>query len=462
MAASHLNKIVQHIRQVVLGDDGGMTDGQLLESFLATRDEAAFDVLLQRHGRMVLGVCERILHNPHDVDDAFQATFLVLVRKAAALLSRQTVGDWLYGVAYNTALKARAAAGKRQVMERRAGEMSKQGPPADDIWGEVKPLLDRELNRLPDKYRRPIVLCDLEGKTRKAAAEQLGWPEGTVSGRLARARVLLAERLTRQGVVVSGGLLALLLCRNAAGAGLPPALAAATAKAATLAAAGQAAATGAISAKAAALTEGVLKGMALAKLKTAAAVLLAIGIVGSGVGVFAWRMAAAGPAEQQAAAGQIDKAYSGGDAPNQAPRNDAANAIPPALSGKVPPAVRDAVMARFPDAEWIDAAKETEAGKQVYSVVIKHRGQNIDVTVIPDGTITFIEKEIAAQDLPPAVARALESKYPGAKLKKVEEVFTVEATVETLDSYEVLLFTARRRMVGVGVAPDGTIVKARK
>src|SRR5262249_25330472 len=241
----------------------------------------------QRHAPMVWGVCRRILANYHDAQDAFQATFLVLVRKAASIASRKLLANWLYGVAHQTALKARATAAKRKVRERQVTEMPEPAVSEQDLWPDLQPLLDAELSRLPDKYRAPLVLCDLEGKTRKEAARQLGWPEGTVAGRLARARVMLARRLTRHGLTVSGGALAMMLSPQAASAGVPAPVMAATIKATNLLAAGQAIAPGVISTKVAALTEGVLQTMSLTKLKTTALVLVVVGILGSGVGLLA-------------------------------------------------------------------------------------------------------------------------------------------------------------------------------
>src|SRR5262249_46529495 len=156
-----------------------------------------------------------------DAEDAFQATFLVLLRKAGTVVPRELVGNWLYGVAYRTALAAKTAAATRRAKERQAHDMPQPQTSAADPWEELRPLLDRELHGLPDKSRVPVVLCDLQGKTRKEAARQLGWPEGTVAGRLARARVLLARRLSRHGLTLSGGALAALLARNTAAAGVP-------------------------------------------------------------------------------------------------------------------------------------------------------------------------------------------------------------------------------------------------
>src|SRR5262249_55553423 len=159
------------------------------------RDEATLATLVRRHGPMVWGVCRRVLHNYHDAEDAFQATFLVLVRKAASIASPGLLANWLYGVAHQTALKARATAAKRRARERQVTEMPEPALSERPLWDDLQPLLEKELSRLPDKYRVAIVLCDLEGKTRKEASRQLGVPEGTLAARLARGRGMLAKRL---------------------------------------------------------------------------------------------------------------------------------------------------------------------------------------------------------------------------------------------------------------------------
>src|SRR5438105_4177454 len=177
-------------RAAFLPDRTEIADSELLTEYVRCRDETAFEVLLRRHGAMVLGVCRRVLGNEADAEDAFQATFLVLVRKAASVVPRALVGNWLYGVALNTARKARAMGEKRRTKERHAGAARKPDLPGrdSDPWLAI---LDEELGRLPEKYRAAIVCCDLEGKKIKEAARHLHWPQGSVAGRLARARVLL-------------------------------------------------------------------------------------------------------------------------------------------------------------------------------------------------------------------------------------------------------------------------------
>ena len=275
----------------VLRDDAGLTERQLLEDYVSRRDEAAFAALVRRHGPMVWAVCRRVLGNHHDAEDAFQATFLVLVRRAASIASRELLANWLYGVARQTALKARANAAKRKVRERQAAQIPEPAASQRDPWRDVQPVLDEELSRLPDRYRGIIVLCDLEGKTRKEVAGQLGCPEGTVASRLVRARAMLAKRLAQRGVALSSGTLAATLAQQAT-ASMPNAVADSTIKAASLLAAGKAAATGAVSVHVAALTEGVLKAMLFTKLKAAVAVLLVLGFLATGATILTCRTAA--------------------------------------------------------------------------------------------------------------------------------------------------------------------------
>jgi RNA polymerase sigma factor (sigma-70 family) len=277
MATTQMNRLLQHLRQVVLLRDGAQrTDGQLLEDYLDHQDAVALAALVQRHAPMVWGVCRRALANYYDAEDAFQATFLVLVRKAASIVPRGMVANWLYGVAQQTALKARATAARRRGREKQVAEMPDPGVVEQEFWGDLQALLDEALSRLPDKYRVVLVLCDLEGKARKEAARELGWPEGTVAGRLARARALLAKRLARHGPTVAGGALAAALSQ---GASAPAAVVSSTIQAASLLAAGPAVSSGLISAKVIALSEGVLKTMLVTKIKSAMAVVLVIGLV---------------------------------------------------------------------------------------------------------------------------------------------------------------------------------------
>jgi RNA polymerase sigma factor (sigma-70 family) len=267
------------IRRSGLMDEHGQTsDGRLLQFFVNQQDEQAFAVLVRRHGPMVFGVCRRILANTHDAEDAFQATFLVVVQKAASLTNRQTIGNWLHGVSYKTALKARALRVRRQQKEREMAMTAEVDARSRDVWNEVAPVLDEELRRLPDRYREPIVLCDLEGKSRKEAAHQLGWPEGTVAGRLARGRVQLAERLKRRGVTLAGGSLASIVSANAAAAAVPTLLEKSTLATARHAGSGQAITC--------VLAKSVLRDMSIGKFKlgvSVVAVLVATAALATGV-----------------------------------------------------------------------------------------------------------------------------------------------------------------------------------
>jgi RNA polymerase sigma factor (sigma-70 family) len=246
-----------------------MTDEELLDRFVSRRDSAAFEVLVRRHGPMVLGVCRRVLQHAQDAEDAFQATFLVLVRKAASLSQRELLGNWLYGVAYRTALDAREAAVRRQKRERQVTFMPEtESRDESGEWRDLRPILDRELNRLPDKYRIPIVLCDLGGKTLREAAQQLDIPVGTLSGRLRTARERLAKRLSRYGLVLSSSALLAVLTTSPGPAAVPLPLVTSTVQAAT---------AGAVAAPVAALAEGVVKALLLKKLLIAATVLLTLG-----------------------------------------------------------------------------------------------------------------------------------------------------------------------------------------
>jgi RNA polymerase sigma factor (sigma-70 family) len=372
MAVNQMSEVIAHLRRAVLLRDGaGLTDGQLLEDYIRRHEEAALAALVHRHGPMVWGVCRRVLHNYHDAEDAFQATFLVLVRKAASVVPREMVANWLYGVAHQTALKARATTTKRRARERQVTQMPEPAVTEQDIWHDLQRMLDQELGCLPDKYRVAIVLCDLEGKTRKEAARQLGVPDGTLAARLARARRMLAKRLAGRGLGVSGAALAAVLSPKVASAGVPTSVVSSTIKAASLFAAGQAAATGAISAQVVALTEGVLKTMLLTKLKMAMAVLVTVALFGVGVGASFCGAKAQGAVDKAAEAPQEKK--------DQKPRTDKADA--PKRDGD-----RDAVQ-----------QGETEAAKlkgKWKGVAVEIEGQalpkgtaNVHVWEIADGKI---------------------------------------------------------------------------
>src|SRR4029077_18575241 len=169
-------RLLPHLRRVALARDTETGDGQLLGAFVATSDEAAFAAIVRRHGPMVLGVCPRVVGDPPLAEDAFQAPFLVLARRAAVVRPRHLVGHWLYGVAYRTALKARGAAARRQAKEKQVDAMTQPAVSRDEAWNDLQRVLDTELARLPDKYRVPILLCDLGGRPQRDVARELKLP----------------------------------------------------------------------------------------------------------------------------------------------------------------------------------------------------------------------------------------------------------------------------------------------
>jgi RNA polymerase sigma factor (sigma-70 family) len=231
---------------------------------------------------MVMGVCRRVLSNPHDAEDAFQATFLVFARKADSVKTHDSLAGWLYRVAYRTSLEARARIARRRSKEQQLDDVPHPGTEPDESRRELLALLDKELDRLPDKYRVPVVLCELEGVSRKEAARTLGLAEGTLSWRLAQAKKLLSKRLARHGLAISGGTLA---------AAMTPGVASACLRASTV----KAVTAGAVPAQVLALTEGVMKVMLLTKLKVAICVGTLALVAGVGVSGLTYRAMAEEP-----------------------------------------------------------------------------------------------------------------------------------------------------------------------
>ena len=291
MSTGPMQNVLQHLRKALAPrGESGASDAELLERFFASHDDAAFELLVWRHHRMVLGVCSRLLADSNDVEDAFQATFLVLARNGRSIHKRGSMSSWLFGVARRVALEASRAT---QRLPPSGLTLPSSCPePVDELMRqEFHGIVDEELGHLPEKYRAPVVLCYLEGMTYEEAGRHLGCSKGTISTRLTRARELLRTRLAARGLAVSAGSLAAWLCENAASAGAPNSLVVSTIKAATLRAAGQA--TGAISTHVAALTEGVLKTMFLSKLKPVVAVVLVLGFFITRATVLTYRTVAA-------------------------------------------------------------------------------------------------------------------------------------------------------------------------
>ncbi len=252
----------------------GASDPELLRKFVKDNDEAAFRVIAERHGPMVLGVCRRALHCAHDADDAFQATFLVFARKAATIRKSASLGSWLHGVALRIAAKIQRERTRRQRREQSARTPAVATPVDALTWAEVKCGLDEEMQRLPAQYREVLILCYLEAKTRDEAAQQLGLKVGTVHGRLERGRKLLAERLSKRGLMLSAGLVAVAVA--------PDTLAAAV-RAGSLFAA-QTSLAAVISPRVLSLTNEFLKGMTMTKTKVLVATLIVSVVLITGVG----------------------------------------------------------------------------------------------------------------------------------------------------------------------------------
>jgi len=280
---------------LVFGATGQLSDEELLGRFVARRDddaEAAFAALVERYGPMVLGVCRRVLGNRHEAEDAFQATFLVLARKADSIARPERLANWLFGVARRAGLDARARAARRKARERQVHAISRPEikPAGDDQpdRDELRAILDEELARLPERYRGALVLCELDGLTRRAAAARLGIPEGTLSSRLARAKDFLRRRLVRRGLALSALALERTLTREAQARTfvVPLCLVDSTIRAATRVAAGAALANAA-STSIATLAQGILKAMLLAKLKGIVLGLATMAVITTGVGVLA-------------------------------------------------------------------------------------------------------------------------------------------------------------------------------
>jgi len=303
--SAFLRRLTRGMVAATLADQ---SDRQLVEQFLTGQGEAVFEAIVRRHGAMVYRVCWRVLQHHQDVEDAFQATFLVLAQRLRTVRKHASLASWLHGVAHRVALKSKGATATCRRHEEQAAASQKM-PPDDVSWVEVRAVLDAELAGLPEKWRLPLVLCYLEGRTQDEAAAELGWSKRTLRRRLEEGRTGLGRRLNRRGVVWPVALSAVLLSDAVASATLSPALLDSTIKAASLFAAGQPAAVGLISAKAAALTEGVLRTMLLTKIKMTVAVLLVIGALGIGASGLPYRTAAAefpSPESKSAARGQDD------------------------------------------------------------------------------------------------------------------------------------------------------------
>jgi RNA polymerase sigma factor (sigma-70 family) len=275
MAHPPVQRFLSRIRGLVRQTGGGpTTDAALLHRFVEQHDDAAFADLLDRHGGLVWGVCYRVLGHVADAEDAFQASFLVLARKAG-VVRKESLPGWLHGVAMRVASRLRRGETARRQRESQAGLRESGNEPDEPTWREVRQVLDEELARLPDKYRLPLLLCYLEGKTQDEAAQELGWAVGVFRGRLDRGREQLRQRLLRRGIGLPAALAAALMAGRGVRAAVAADLAAKTVRAVSLCAAGEAAASAPLSA----VVEGVLRAMWLTNIKVAAALVLSFALL---------------------------------------------------------------------------------------------------------------------------------------------------------------------------------------
>jgi RNA polymerase sigma factor (sigma-70 family) len=356
--------------------DRDLPDRQLLERFASARDEAAFAALVRRHGPMVLGVCRRLLPDAHEAEDAFQATFLVLVHKAGSLGRPEQLGPWLHGVAARTAARARQAA-RRRAREREPAAPPDGDPAAEVMGRELRQVLDEELGRLAPKYRAPLVLCYLEGKTTEEAAGLLGCPRGTVLSRLARGRDRLRARLVRRGVALSLGTLTVVLAEKAA----PAALTEGVIQAAARTAAGKA--TVATPAAVAALAKGELQAMLYSKVKVAAAVVLALGVVVAGTFV-----AARAPADKPAASAKE------ADQPDEKKIVGTWVLMSEEEGGQKAPeeAFKGAKMVLTADGKWTAKGKGEQEDEGTYELAPAKKPKEITITSAKGRSLTGIYK----------------------------------------------------------------------
>jgi len=420
MAVHRLAGVIHHLGRAPDDRD----DCELLGLFVEHRDESAFAALVSRHGPMVWGVCRRVVGHHQDAEDAFQAAFLVLARRASAVRPRQPVANWLYGVARRTALKAKAVAGKRQTREKLMPQLPEADAERPEAWPGLDQLIDRELAALPAKYRVAVVLCDLEGRKGKDAARQLGIPEGTLASRLRTGRVLLAKRLTRKGITLSGGALATLLSDRSARAGVSAGLVSSTTRAAT----GR---PSDVVANVTALTEGVMTAMVLTKLKVVLAGALVVGVLALAGARHAVAQPVPAPEGERETSPPVTR-----DAPPPVAADAARKAALPADKAKtlVTYAVADLVIP-IPDVD-VNAPKGDAATKEDWLI------RKVTRTVAPDswegaggtGLVRYSARDrtLVVSNTPAVQARV---RYLLETMRRVQDVqVSVEIRIVSLDA----------------------------
>jgi RNA polymerase sigma factor (sigma-70 family) len=386
------------------------SDGELLDRFVRRQEEEAFAALLGRHGPMVLRVARRVLGRVHDAEDVFQATFLLLARRARAIRNRASVGSWLHGVAHRLAVRARAQARLRQERERQAAERPAGGAPSGQAWRELQELLDTELRRLPAKHREALVVCYLEGATQEDAARRLGVPLGTLRSRLARARALFQKRLARRGLALSGPALLAALLANSAATALPTTLSRPTLLAVLPFAARRPVPPP--SARAALLAREGLQTMFAARLKLVLTAVLVTAALSAGAGALALRASADRPAPVAQA-----------DGPNPAPAGEGA-ALPAGVRRLGPSRFRQAHLSSWfrtafsPDGKTLATCDgniclwDTATGRRLREIESRVFG-NSPALFSPDGKVLAVTENGANIDLfDPATGKLLR-RLPG-------------------------------------------------
>jgi RNA polymerase sigma factor (sigma-70 family) len=308
MAGKGLSTVLEHVYSLAGSQPTrDLSDGQLLHLYCSQHSQEAFAVLLGRHRQLVWNVCRYVLRHHQDAEDAFQATFVVLARKAGSIRKQESLASWLHGVAYRIALRARRDAARRHARDRQAKPMAQDQPVSEKAWNDLQAALTAEVECLPAKLKAPFVLCHLEGKSMAEAAEQLGWKPGTVSGRLTEARKALEKGLARQGVALPAVLTAAALSQGSASAAVPAPVAEGAVKAAALIAAGKGPAA-AVSAQAATLARGVLRNMLATRLRFGAVLILALGTAVLGGGTLTYQTLAGGQEQESPQAAQNEPA----------------------------------------------------------------------------------------------------------------------------------------------------------
>jgi RNA polymerase sigma factor (sigma-70 family) len=288
MPKGRLDDVLRHVRGLVAArQTRELADRELLERFIQDRDEAAFAAIVERHGGLVAGVCRQILSDQHFVEDASQATFLVLARKAASIRKHESLGSWLHGVACRVSRKLRADVQRRAAWDVSAADVPCPDATAEITWREGLAVFHEELQRLPATYRTALVLCYLEGRSQDEVATELGCSPAALRGRLLRARECLRRRLVRRGMGLGASVLGAVLVSTHVAVALPPALAIGVTKATAKLLAGHDLAQ-VVPARVATLTEGVLTAMSATRLKLVAALVLTLCLLTVGAGAFAW------------------------------------------------------------------------------------------------------------------------------------------------------------------------------